>query len=156
MIANTKAIALLLCSLVVSTIAGDSFEANTVAWIEGLNGKTAADMDYHRQYFRDDAELNWHFAPDHMKATNVEEVSEMHVDWWTKMPDMKIRVNEIISAGDKVAVQITAASKEKDVSFERGGIFTGVAGKLQVGNWYGDFTWTMEKLGVYEGNCKKE
>jgi hypothetical protein len=139
-----------LCTMMVVSVSADTLEENIVAYCEGLNKENSDDAEWHRQYFREDGELNWHFHADHMRAPNVEAVAVMHGQWWEKTPDLKLTVLQIFSTGNDVGLRMQGSTEEKGLSVEFAGIFTGIGGKIKLGRWYTDYSHFFKELGTYD------
>jgi hypothetical protein len=155
----TRIVAVVLCMMMmVVSVSADTLEENVIAYCEGLNKENSADAEWHRQYFREDGELNWHFHADHTRAPTVEAVAEMHGKWWKDIPDFKLKVLQIFSAGDDVGLRMQGSSEERGMSVEFGGIFTGIGGKIKLGHWYTDYSHFFKELGTYDpcGNERTE
>jgi hypothetical protein len=144
--------------MMVVSVSADTLEENIIAFCEGLNKENSADAEWHRQYFREDGELNWHFHADHMRAPTVEAVAAVHGQFWKDMPDLKLTVLQIFSTGDNVGLRIQATTEERGISEELAGIFTGIGGKIKLGRWYTDYSHLFKELGTYDpcGNERTE
>jgi hypothetical protein len=133
-----------------------SLEENIITYCEALNKANSGDAEWHRQYFREDGGLEWHFHADHTSAPNVEAVAVQHAKWYTDIPDIKLTIIESFSAGNNAAVRLLVSSEMKGVSGEFAGIFTGVGSKIKLGRWYTDYSHFFKELGLYDPCADKD